>query len=444
MPRISVVLNVRNEAVHLAACLASCKGADDIVVADMESTDDTVAIATAAGARILRLPNAGYCEPGRQPAIDAATEEWVLVIDADERLSDGGVEQLRALAATARPDISAFRLPFPTHLGSQLIRRTGWGVEFERHPRFFRKSHITWPSEIHVVPRFEAAVVDLPPGVTVALKHFKFDSLEHAFSKFNRYTSVEADERRAASLTSTPAEALTDAVAEFTRRYSPEEDGSLSLALSMGFFTYRFLTHMKTIEHSGWPSTGVPAPLPMRRAWEAFLDTLHAAEHEQARAAARTEYTQGHLDAAATHLREATANWGQNPSTLSDLAVTETARGDLPAASQAVDAALTLDPQHPDARVNRFCLDLLMQRRPAPTMVAIDWPAPVPPEVLTLGAALDGTGLPARLGDLPLPPATLELVFVGSTSLGRRTDVDATADGAAETLSEVGSDVFTR
>jgi hypothetical protein len=77
------------------------------------------------------------------------------------------------------------------------------------------------------------------PGVTVALKHFKFDSLEHAFSKFNRYTSVEADERRAASLTSTPAEALTDAVAEFTRRYSPEEDGSLSLALSMGFFTYR-------------------------------------------------------------------------------------------------------------------------------------------------------------------------------------------------------------
>jgi hypothetical protein len=115
MPRISVVLNVRNEAVHLAACLASCKGADDI-------------------------------------------------IDADERLSDGGVEQLRALAATARPDISAFRLPFPTHLGSQLIRRTGWGVEFERHPRFFRKSHITWPSEIHVVPRFEAAVVDLPPA----------------------------------------------------------------------------------------------------------------------------------------------------------------------------------------------------------------------------------------------------------------------------------------
>jgi hypothetical protein len=365
MPRISVVLNVRNEAAHLAACLASCTGVDDIVVADMESTDDTVAIATAAGARVLRLPNAGYCEPGRQPAIDAATEEWVLVVDADERLSEGGLAQLRALAAAAGPDISAFRLPCPTYLGSQLIRSTGWDLNVERHPRFFRRSHVTWPSEIHAAPRFEAAVVDLPPTVTVALKHFKFDSLEHVISKFNRYTSVEADERRAASLTSTPPEAIRDAIWEFTRRYSPEEDGSLSLALSMGFFMYRFLTHMKTIQQSGWPSTGVPGNLPMRRAWDAFLETLSTAEHEQARANARSEYAQGRPDAATRYLREATANWGPDASTLCDLAAIETARGSLAAASEAIDAALALQPQHPDARVSRFRLDHLMGRRTA-------------------------------------------------------------------------------
>jgi hypothetical protein len=433
MPRISVVLNVRNEAAHLAACLASCEGVEDIVVADMESTDDTVAIATAVGARLLRLPNAGYCEPGRQPAIDAATEEWVLVIDADERLSDGGVEQLRALAAAAMPDISAFLLPFPTYLGSRLIRRTGWGLECERHPRFFRKSHVRWPSEIHVGPRFAAAVVDLPPGVNVALKHFKFDSLEHAISKFNRYTSVEADERRAASRTSTPAEAIRDGIAEFTRRYSPDEDGALSLALSMGFLMYRFLTHMKTIERSTWPSTGVPGNLPMRRAWDAFLETLTAAEHEQARATARSEYARGRFDVAAGHLREATANWGQDATTLSDLAAAETARGSLAAASEAVDAALALQPQHPDARVTRFCLDLLMGRREAPTRVAIDWSAAAaPPQVLSLGSSVDGAGLPAHLADLPLTRATLVLVLVGSGSLGSRSSTDA-----AELLSDV-------
>jgi hypothetical protein len=313
-----------------------------------------------------------------------------------------------------------------------LIRGTGWDLNSERHPRFFRRSHVTWPGEIHVAPRFEAAVVDLPPGVDVALKHFKFDSLEHVISKFNRYTSVEADERRAASLTSTPAEAIRDAVAEFTRRYSPDEDGSLSLALSMGFFMYRFLTHMKTIQRSGWPSTGVPGNLPMRRAWEAFLETLCAAEHEQARASARWEYTQGRLDAAARYLREATASWGQDPSTLSDLAATETARGSLAAASEAVDAALALQPEHPDARVIRLCLDLLTGRRGAPTRIAIGWSAPVPAEVLSLRSSLDGAGLPAFLGDLPLPPATLVLVLLGSGSLSGRSPT-----GAAEMLSEV-------
>jgi hypothetical protein len=423
---------VRNEAAHLAACLASCSDVDDILVADMESTDDTVAVATAAGARVLRLPDAGYCEPGRQPAIDAASEEWVLLIDADERLSDGGVQRLRALAAAAGPDISAFRLPCPTYLGPQLIRGTGWGLDVERHPRFFRRSHVTWPGEIHVVPRFEAAVVDLPADVDVTLAHFKFDSFEHAISKFNRYTSVEADERRAASLTSTPAEAIRDAVWEFRRRYSPDEDGSLSLALSMGFFMYRFLTHMKTIEQSGWPSAGVPGNAPMCRAWEAFLQTLCAAEHEQARASARSEYARGRFDAAAGHLREATASWGQDPCTLSDLAAAETAGGSLAAASDAVDAALALQPQHPDARVHRFCLDLLMGRREAPTRVAIEWAAPVAAEVLSLGSSRDDAGLPALLGDLPLPPATLELVLVGSGNLSSRGPA-----GAAEMLSEV-------
>ncbi|GII23670.1 glycosyltransferase [Planosporangium mesophilum] len=327
MPRISAVLNVRNEAAHVAACLASCEGVEDVVVADMESTDGTVAIAAAAGARILRLPDAGYCEPGRQPAIDAAAEEWVLLIDADERLSPGGVERLRALAAAAGPDVSAYLLPCPTYLGSRLIRGTGWGLDVERHPRFFRKADVTWPSTIHVPPCFTAAAVDLPPDVDVALKHLKFDSYEHAIAKFNRYTSVEADERRAASRGSTPAEAITDAVAEFGRRYSPDEDGSLSLALSMGFFVYRFLTHMKTIERSDWPSDGVPAEASMRTAWGAFLDTLGAAEHEQARAAARYEYARGRLDAAAARLRQAVACWGSDAATLSDLAAIEMARG---------------------------------------------------------------------------------------------------------------------
>jgi glycosyltransferase involved in cell wall biosynthesis len=96
--RITLAINTRNEELKLPYTLRSCAGVDEIVVADMSSTDGTRDIASAAGAKIVDLPNLGYCELGRQQLLDNTTGDWIILLDADESLSDGGVRTLRSLA----------------------------------------------------------------------------------------------------------------------------------------------------------------------------------------------------------------------------------------------------------------------------------------------------------------------------------------------------------
>ena len=84
--KISVVINTYNAEQHLSKVLEAVKDFDEIVVCDMESTDNTVKIAKDFGCRIVIFPKANHtcCEPARQFAIQSASYQWVLVVDADE------------------------------------------------------------------------------------------------------------------------------------------------------------------------------------------------------------------------------------------------------------------------------------------------------------------------------------------------------------------------
>ncbi|HXY27767.1 MAG TPA: glycosyltransferase, partial [Acidimicrobiales bacterium] len=248
---ICLAMNTRNEETRVEHAIASCPGVDEIVVADMESTDGTVERARGAGARVLTLPNAGYCEPGRQPLLDAVESTWALVLDADEQLRPGGIDALRALVQGAPADVSAYRIPRVTMCGPTEVRGSGWGTGVERHPRFVRCRDVTWPSTIHAVPSFTGTVAELPDGSDVEILHQNFDDLEHALEKFNRYSGIEAAERLAAGERPTWRDALADAVDECTARYQPEVDGGLSLALAFGLFSYRLGVHLKTLESAG-------------------------------------------------------------------------------------------------------------------------------------------------------------------------------------------------
>src|SRR5688500_6701444 len=99
---VTLCVGVRNAGAELRRCVASCADwVSEIVVVDMESDDDTVAIARELGARVIEFPNAGFVEPGRQKGIDAAGEEWVLVLDADERAGPEMRELVRGYVGRA-------------------------------------------------------------------------------------------------------------------------------------------------------------------------------------------------------------------------------------------------------------------------------------------------------------------------------------------------------
>ena len=82
--RISVVVNTKNEGRTLDRCLASAAWADEIVVLDMSSDDETVAVARKYTEKVFSCPDFGYVEPARNLAISHATGDWVFLLDADE------------------------------------------------------------------------------------------------------------------------------------------------------------------------------------------------------------------------------------------------------------------------------------------------------------------------------------------------------------------------
>jgi len=273
VPRISLVVNTRNEEANLPGLLDSVAGVDELVVADMESTDRTLEIARSRGARILNLPNAGCCEPGRQPAIDHATGDWILVLDADERLPAGGLEKLRALVAGAGPDVGGFSFTFHVYVGETRVLSSGWDVGNEQHPRLFRRGRVTWPALVHYEPSVQGALVKVPEA-DLWIVHRNFLNLHHALEKFNRYSTVEARELLEAGRAPETMEGLRQALAELARRYSPREDGALSLALSFGIVLYRLLVQAKAAEMAGWPSDALPDRDALLRGVEALRREL--------------------------------------------------------------------------------------------------------------------------------------------------------------------------
>src|SRR5689334_10382353 len=100
MPTLALSMIVKNAAADLAECLASAAGiVNEMVVADTGSDDDSVAIARAAGAKTISIPWENDFAKARNLSLEQVTSDWVLMIDADERLDPGAARKLPSLLA---------------------------------------------------------------------------------------------------------------------------------------------------------------------------------------------------------------------------------------------------------------------------------------------------------------------------------------------------------
>ncbi len=112
--KLSLCLAVHNEEQNLRACLESCKNiADEIVVVDGASTDRTVEIARLFRARVIETDNPQMFHINKQKALDAAKGQWILQLDADERLSPELAKEIRSIIAMSDPDKEHYQQSVP-------------------------------------------------------------------------------------------------------------------------------------------------------------------------------------------------------------------------------------------------------------------------------------------------------------------------------------------
>ena len=129
MRPVSVVIITKNEADNIRNALESVQWADDIIVVDSGSTDDTVQIAQQFTDRVVNHEWAGY---GAQKNYGAslAAHDWILSLDADERLSSTLAEEIRLLLKN-EPPARVYRMPRVTHYLGQWIRTTDWYPDYQ-------------------------------------------------------------------------------------------------------------------------------------------------------------------------------------------------------------------------------------------------------------------------------------------------------------------------
>lgn len=134
MPTLSVVLITRNEAANIRACLESVSWADEIIVVDSGSTDDTVAICREFTPHVFVTADWPGFGPQKNRALDHASQDWVLSLDADERVTP----ELRAQLLTAMDSAhDGFYLPRLSQFCGRFIRHSGWYPDYVL--RLFRR-----------------------------------------------------------------------------------------------------------------------------------------------------------------------------------------------------------------------------------------------------------------------------------------------------------------
>lgn len=186
---LSVIIITKNEEHHIARCLKSVTWADELIVVDSGSTDNTVEIAKELGAKVLETDWPGFGIQ-KQRALDLATQEWVLNLDADEFLDEHAKTQI--LKALHQTEIDAYQLPIMMVFKNQLMRFAGCET---KHIRLFRRLKAHYSSDkVH-------EKICLPTDARVRksnarILHESYLNWFDAVDKMNHYSSLSANKKR--------------------------------------------------------------------------------------------------------------------------------------------------------------------------------------------------------------------------------------------------------
>lgn len=242
-PRLSALVVCHNEAHQLAECLDLLTFADEIVVVLDRCTDDSAAIAERFGAKTI--PGAWPLEgPRRNTGIAACSGDWIVEVDADERLPPALAAEIRATIATATPGF--FLIPFDNYVGGRLVRH-GWGGVWgvRAAPRLFSRGAKSWGDQ-RIHPRLR---LDGPKRwLSVPMIHHVDRNLSDMIQRLDRYTTARAADLRASGDIGRLSTAIRRFFSRFIKCYVQDHgyrEGAWGLVIALMGGLYPLLSHLK-------------------------------------------------------------------------------------------------------------------------------------------------------------------------------------------------------
>lgn len=210
---LSVIVHTKNSAATLKKCLRSVKWADQLVVCDMQSSDDSVKIAQEFKAKIVSVKDYGYVEPARNTAIQAATSDWILILDADESITPELRTAIIKHISTAKNEV--WYLPRKNMMFGGWVNLAGWWPDYQL--RLFKKGTVQWQKEIHSVPVVKSELIGyFSPQERYAIVHDNYRTIHEFIERSQRYSSIQAKEKKASRIS--PSTLFQTVSAELLRR----------------------------------------------------------------------------------------------------------------------------------------------------------------------------------------------------------------------------------
>lgn len=212
MSKLSIILITKNEAANIRACLESVAWADEIVVVDSGSTDETVTICRELGATVHEHDWPGFGVQ-KNRALGYATKDWVLSLDADERVTPelrADIERVLHAANTT----DAYLVPRLSNYCGRFMRHSGWYPDLL--PRLFKRGKARFSDDlVH-----ERLVVEGETGeLKGLLLHYAFDDLEEVLHKVNQYSSAGAQMMQQRGRQASLSGAVLRGIWSFVRTY---------------------------------------------------------------------------------------------------------------------------------------------------------------------------------------------------------------------------------
>lgn len=251
-PRLSAVILTFNEEQNIANALRSVASwTDEIIVVDMHSEDRTVNIAESFGARVFSHPRMGFVEPARAFAMDMASGDWIINIDADEIVPLELSQELVHIANNDLADVCS--IPRLNYIGGEPMLHSGWSPNGDRQLRFFKKGALEFSPLVHVRPKQAPGkrLRKLHYPANKALIHFNYLDSTQFLEKLNRYTSLEATQAQDRGHGFSVAGLFVKPAVEFVKRYllfRGFRDGWSGFYYSFLMLTYKMISTMKLRE----------------------------------------------------------------------------------------------------------------------------------------------------------------------------------------------------